>query len=126
MLRCQTESRNVQTVPGGKCLCPDFRAFKIAYVQTFVRSLGNFERSKIDYLCVHVQTIVRSKDLTPFFSQHYSFVSIRLLYWIFGTTYLFILLLKIILRHVFFFRIRHVCAKTSLTVYQEIFEHHSG
>ena len=46
-----------------KTLCPDFRAFKIAYVQTFVRSKGKFVRSKIDILCVHVQTIVRSKDL---------------------------------------------------------------
>ena len=44
-------------------LCPDFRAFKIAYVQTFVRSKGKFVRSKIDNLCVHVQTIVRSKVL---------------------------------------------------------------
>ena len=46
-----------------KALCPDFRAFKIAYVQTFVRSKGEFVCSKIDYLCVHVQTIVRSKGL---------------------------------------------------------------
>ena len=136
-LRCQTESRYVQTVPDGKCLCPepprrkvpmsrlscvqnfscvhrafksphvqtfvrsklpmsrlscvpkenscapkliicafmsrlscvqksscpDFRAFKIAYVQTFVRSKRKFVRSKINNLCVHVQTIVRSKGL---------------------------------------------------------------
>ena len=46
-----------------KSSCPDFRAFKIAYVQTFVRSKGKFVRSKIDNLCVHVQTIVRSKRL---------------------------------------------------------------
>ena len=46
-----------------KTLCPDFRAFKIAYVQTFVRSKGKFVRSKIDILFVHVETIVRSKDL---------------------------------------------------------------
>ena len=44
-----------------KTLCPDFRAFKIAYVQTFVRSKGKFVRSKIDNSCVHVQTFVRSK-----------------------------------------------------------------
>ena len=57
-LRCQTESRYVQTIPDGKCLCPDpprqkvpmsklscvqnfscvHRAFKTPYVQTFVRS----------------------------------------------------------------------------------------
>ena len=46
-----------------KPLCPDFRAFKNAYVQTFVRSKKKFVRSKIDKLCVHVQTIVRSKTL---------------------------------------------------------------
>ena len=46
-----------------KALCPDFRAFKNAYVQTFVRSKRKFVRSKIDNLCVHVQTIVRSKGL---------------------------------------------------------------
>ena len=34
------------------CLYPDFRAFQ-----------GKFVRSKIDSFCVHVQTIVRSKDL---------------------------------------------------------------
>ena len=44
-----------------KSPCPDFRAFKIAYVLTFVRSKGKFVRFKIDNLCVHVQTIVRSK-----------------------------------------------------------------
>ena len=64
-LRCQTESRYVQTVPDGKCLCPDpprwkvpmsrlscvqylscvhktlcpdYGAFKVAYVQIIVRS----------------------------------------------------------------------------------------
>ena len=46
-----------------KTLYPDFRAFKIVYVQTFVRSKGKFVRSKIDNLCVHVQTIVSSKGL---------------------------------------------------------------
>ena len=46
-----------------KSSCPDFRAFKIAYVQTFVRSKKKFVRSKINNLCVHVQTIVRSKGL---------------------------------------------------------------
>ena len=34
----------------------------MAYVQTFVRSKGKFVRSKTDNLCVHVQTIVRSKN----------------------------------------------------------------
>ena len=58
-LRCQTESRYVQTVPDRKCLCPDtprrkmpmsrlscvqesscpdFRGFKRPFVETFVRS----------------------------------------------------------------------------------------
>ena len=46
-----------------KALCPDFRAFKNAYVQTFVRSKRKFVRSKIDNMCVHVQNIVRSKGL---------------------------------------------------------------
>ena len=92
-LRCQTESRYVQTVPDGKCLCPDpprrkvpmsrlscvqnfscvnrafksphaqTRALKIAYFQTFVRSKRKFVRSKIDSLCVQIQTIVRSQYL---------------------------------------------------------------
>ena len=44
-----------------KCLCPDFRAFKNAYVLTFVRSKRKFVRSKNNNLCVHVQTFVRSK-----------------------------------------------------------------
>ena len=46
-----------------KALCPDFLAYKNAYVQTFVRSKRKFVRSKIDNLCIHVQTIVRSKGL---------------------------------------------------------------
>ena len=46
-----------------KTLCPDFRAFKIAYVQTFVRFTGKLVRSKVGNLCVYVQTIVRSKVL---------------------------------------------------------------
>ena len=67
----QTESAYVQTFVRSKffvsssCVqkssCPDFRAFKIAYGQTFVRSKRKFVRSKIDNLCVHVQTFVRSK-----------------------------------------------------------------
>ena len=44
-----------------KTLYPDFCAFKIDYVQTFVRSKGKLVRSKTDNLCVYVQTIVRSK-----------------------------------------------------------------
>ena len=44
-------------------LYPDIRAFKTAYVQTFVRSKGKLVRSKTDNLCVHVQTIMRLKDL---------------------------------------------------------------
>ena len=63
-LRCQTESRYVQTVPDGKCLSPDpprrkvpmsrlscvqnfscvHRAFKTPYVQTFVRSKSYMTR----------------------------------------------------------------------------------
>ena len=69
----QTESADVQTFVRSKffvrssCVqkssCPDFRAFKVAYVQTIVRSKRKFVRSKINNLCVHVQTIVRSKVL---------------------------------------------------------------
>ena len=69
----QTESAYVQTFVRSKffvrstCVqkssCPDFRAFKIAYVQTFGRSKEKFVRSKIDNLCDHVQNIVRSKGL---------------------------------------------------------------
>ena len=44
-----------------KYSCPDFRLFKIAYIQTVMRSKRKFVRSQIDNLCVHVQTIVRSK-----------------------------------------------------------------
>ena len=68
----QTENAYVQTFVRSKIfvrsLClqkspyPDFCAFKIAYVQTFVRSKRKFERSKIDNLYVHVQTILCSKD----------------------------------------------------------------
>ena len=49
-------------------LCPNFRAFKIAYVQTFVRSTGKLVRSKVGNLCVYVPTIVRSKVLMSRFS----------------------------------------------------------
>ena len=44
-----------------KSLCPDFCAFKITYDQTFVRSKPKIVRSNFENLCVHVQTIVRSK-----------------------------------------------------------------
>ena len=44
-------------------LYADIRAFKCAYLQTFVRSKGKLVRSKTDNLCVYVQTIVRPKDL---------------------------------------------------------------
>ena len=83
----QTQSAYVQTVPDGKWICPDFRAFQIfraffvrsktnmsrpsqtetVYVQTFVRSCPDhralqlkFVRSTPNFSCVHVQTIVRS------------------------------------------------------------------
>ena len=91
-LRCQTKSRYVQTVPDGKCLCPDpprrkvpmsrlscfqncicpdYRAFKIAYVQTIVRSKLHMSRLLCVQNCIcpdcrafkiaYIQTIVRSK-----------------------------------------------------------------
>ena len=60
-------------MPDRKSICPDRPRRKVsmsrpsqtesAYVQTFVRSKEKFVRSKIDNLCVHVQTIVRSKYL---------------------------------------------------------------
>ena len=66
----QTESVYVQTLPDGKCLCPDFRAFKIAYVQTIVRSKLHMSRLSCVQNCIcpdyrafkiaYVQTIVRS------------------------------------------------------------------
>ena len=86
-LRSQTESRYVQTVPDGKCLCPDrprqkvpmsrlscvhqtfvrscpdFRAFmsRLSCVhQTFVRSCPDFRAFMSRLPCVHVQTFVRS------------------------------------------------------------------
>ena len=45
------------------CLYPDFFVFKIAYDQTVARSKPKFVRSNFEILCVHVQTIVRSKPL---------------------------------------------------------------
>ena len=90
-LRCQTESRYVQTVPDGKCLCPDppkrkvpmsrlscvqnfscvHRAFKSPHFQTFVRSKLPMSRLSCVQKCLcpdfrafkiaYVQTIVRSK-----------------------------------------------------------------
>ena len=66
----QTESVYVQTLPDGKCLCPDFRAFK--FFRAFnVRSKIPMSRLScvLSCLCpdnrafkvVYVQTIVRSK-----------------------------------------------------------------
>ena len=93
-LRSQTESRYVQTVPDGKCLCPDrprrkvpmsrlscvhqtsvrscpdFRAFtrlSCVHVQTFVRSCPDF-RAFDRLSCVH-QTFVRSPDFRAFMSR---------------------------------------------------------
>ena len=66
-LRSQTESRYVQTVPDGKCLCPDRPRRKVPMSrlscvhQTFVRSCPDF-RAFTRLLCVHVQTFVRSPD----------------------------------------------------------------
>ena len=63
----QKESNYVQTVPHGRCLCPDFRAFttlSCVHVQNFVRSpdLRQFNR----FSCAHVQTLVRSPDFRAF------------------------------------------------------------
>ena len=64
-LRSQTESRYVQTVPDGKCLCPDRPRRKVPMSrlscvhQTFVRSCSDF-RAFTRLSCVHVQTFVRS------------------------------------------------------------------
>ena len=91
-LRFQTEFRYVQTVPDGKCQCPDpprrkvpmfrlscvqkclspdFRAFKNAYVQTIVRSKMPIFRLSCVQKCLcpdyrafknaYLQTFVRSK-----------------------------------------------------------------
>ena len=64
----QTESTYVQTVPDGKCLCPDFRAFmsRLSFVhQTVARSFPEF-RAFTRLSCVHVQTFVRSPDFRAF------------------------------------------------------------
>ena len=64
-LRSQTESRYVQTVPDGKCLCPDRPRRKVPMSrlscvhQTFVRSCPDF-RAFTRLSCVHVQTFVSS------------------------------------------------------------------
>ena len=67
----QTESAYVQTVPDGKCLCPDFRAFtrpSCVHVQTFVRS-PDFRAFMSRLSCVH-QTFVRScPDFRAFMSR---------------------------------------------------------
>ena len=73
-LRSQTESRYVQTVPDGKCLCPDRPRRKVPMSrlscvhQTFVRSCPDF-RAFTRLLCVHVQTFVRSPDFRAFMSR---------------------------------------------------------
>ena len=65
----QTESTYVQTVSGGSCLCPDFRAFarlSCVHVQNFVRS-PDFRAFMSRLSCVH-QTFVRScSDFRTFF-----------------------------------------------------------
>ena len=63
----QTESAYVQTVPDGKCLCPDFRAFaRLSCVhQTFVRSCPDFRAFMSRFSCVR-QTFVRSPDFRAF------------------------------------------------------------
>ena len=45
-----------------KTLCPDFRAFKNAYVQTFVCSIPKTVRCKINILCVLVEAILLTKE----------------------------------------------------------------
>ena len=66
----QTEGAYVQTVPDGKCLCPDFRAFtrpSCVHVQTFVRS-PDFRAFMSRLSCAH-QTFVRScPDFRAFMS----------------------------------------------------------
>ena len=57
-LRCQTESRYVQTVPDGKFLCQDYRAFK-TFSAFFVRSKLNMSRPS-QSRSVYVRTFVRS------------------------------------------------------------------
>ena len=72
----QTEVVYFLTLQEGKKLCPDFPEFKIfrAIIVrskvpiTFVRSKEKFVRSKIDNLCLHVQTIVRSNLAMSMFS----------------------------------------------------------
>ena len=73
-LRSQTESRYVQTVPDGKCLCPDRPRRKVPMSrlscvhQTFVRSCPDL-RAFTRLSCVHVQTFVRSPDFRAFMSR---------------------------------------------------------
>ena len=80
----QTESTYVQTVPDGRRLCPDFRAFmsRLSCVhQTFVRSCPEFRvnvqtfmrspdfRAFNQFSCVHIQAFVRSTDFRAFMSR---------------------------------------------------------
>ena len=73
-LRSQTESPYVQTVPDGKCLCPDRPRRKVPMSrlsrvhQTFVLSCPDF-RAFTRLSCVHVQTFVRSPDFRAFISR---------------------------------------------------------
>ena len=65
-----TESAYVQTVPDGRCLCPDFRAFTrilCVHCQTFVRS-PDFRAFMSRLFCVQ-QTFVRSTDFRAFMSR---------------------------------------------------------
>ena len=64
-------SKYVQTVPGGKYLCPDRPRWKVPMSRlscvhrTFVRSCPDF-RAFTGLSCVHVQTFVRSPDFRAF------------------------------------------------------------
>ena len=66
-LRCQTESRYVQTVPDGMYLCPDRHRRKVPMSklscvhQTFVRSCPDF-CAFTRLSCIHIQSFVRSSD----------------------------------------------------------------
>ena len=67
----QTESAYVQTVPDGKCLCPDFRAFtrpSCVHVQTFVRS-PDFRAFMSRLSCVHQTFVGSCPDFRAFMSR---------------------------------------------------------
>ena len=72
----QKESSYLQTIPDGKCLSPEFRAFmsrlSCLHVQTFLCSCSDF-RVVTRLSCLHVQTVGRLCSDSRALIRHSSF-----------------------------------------------------